>query len=57
MRRVHTMSHIIDAVQISVAFFVVHVLALASHNFQRVRFVEQLARFSAIDRIRIFRTL
>lgn len=40
------MRHIVDAVQISVALFIVHVLALASYNFQRVRFVEELAWFS-----------
>lgn len=37
---IHTMRHIIDAIQISVTLFIVHVLTLAFHNFERIRFVE-----------------
>lgn len=36
----HTVCYIIDAVQIAVALFIEHVLALSSYDLQRVRFVE-----------------
>lgn len=41
----HTVCYIVDAVQITIALFVKHVLALASYDLQWVRFVEQLTRF------------
>lgn len=42
-----TVSHIVDAVQIACTFFIVHVLALSTNNFQWIRFVEQFTRFTA----------
>lgn len=40
------MRDIVDAIQISVAFLVEHVLTLTSNDFQRIRFVKQFAGFS-----------
>lgn len=42
-----TVRHIVDAVQIAGALLVEQVLRLAAHDLQRIRAVEQLARFAA----------
>lgn len=42
-----TMSHVVYAIQITLALLVEHVLSLSPHDFKGTRLVEKLARLSA----------
>lgn len=51
---VFTMSHIVDAIQVALSFFIVHVLAFGLHDLDRVMAEENLTRWPANKGILIF---